>query len=233
MTDAVFTTAFEARVLPSLLVDGYRRLAPLHYARVVGDVCQLLLVAMTPHPPAFHVEYTSLLLVEPHAFASFDLGGRCPEVDAYPASPPDLDRGLDALLMNYLSQLRPRLQASAELPGLMDATLRQLGESGSPHLWFTLAVGHARLGDETKARRFAQEALIRYRAAGEPNPDGSPNPNTPWANKGRQRAESLVDALYAGRTTALLEGWRSGTLVALGLDSSARWGATTTPSQER
>jgi hypothetical protein len=121
--------------------------------------------------------------------------------------------------MGYLSELRPRLQARASLPGLMDAVLGHLGASGSAHLWFTLAVGHARLGEETKARRFAQEALSRYRATCQPNSDGSPNVNAAWAKKGEQRAESLMDALYKSRTTTLLDGWRSGTIAALGLAS--------------
>jgi hypothetical protein len=217
VTDAAFSEAFEARLFPTLQVDGYCRLAPLHFGRVAGDVFQLLVLHREQGTPAFHVEYASLLLVEPHAFASFDLGGRFPEDSVYSALPEGLPHAFETVLVDYLTVLRPRLQARLNLTGLMDVALHSLGASGSPHLWFTLAVGHARLGQEAKARGFAQEALSRYRALCEPSTDGSPNVNTTWATKGEQRAELLVDALYTGRIVPLLEGWRSGTIAALGL----------------
>ena len=218
VTDVALTTAFETRLEPALQVDGYRRLAPLHYGRIRYDVYQLLVVHFVSEASEFHVEHATMLLVEPHTFANFDLGGRFPESSAYSfGTQRDLSHDLETLLMEYLTVLRPRLQARAALTGLMDVTLHQLGGSGSPHLWFTLAVGHARLGDEKKARSFAGEALSRYRAHCVPSPDGSPNVNAPWAHKGEQRAELLVDALYSGRIAPLLDGWRSGTIAALGI----------------
>lgn len=217
--DAPLLTAFESRILPALQVDGYRRFAPQHYGRLVGDVLQFLVVEYDAAQVSFQLEYASMLMVEPHSFLSFDLGGRLPDAakSGRPSAARELSHAVDDLLVDYLGVLRPRSQAHARLPGLMDLALSRLGETGSPHVWFTLAVGHAHLAKENPARRYAQEALGRYRALCEPNPDGTPNINSPWAKRGEQRSELLIDALYTGRVAPLLDGWRSGTVTALGL----------------
>lgn len=219
--DAPLLAALETRLLPALQVDGYRRFAPQHYGRLLGDVLQFLVVEFDAAARSFQLEYATMLLVEPHTFLSFDLGGRFPPLASVEPSSADAARtvshAVDALLVDYLAMLRPRLQTQVTLPGLMDLALSRLGETGSPHVWFTLAVGHAYLAKENPARRYAQEALGRYRAFCEPNPDGSPNVNSPWAKRGEQRSELLIDALYTGRVAALLDGWRSGTVAALGL----------------
>lgn len=217
LTDAEFAATFQARVYPALQVDGYRCVAPLHFGRLVGDVLQLLVVHFTPERLELFVEHTSMLVVEPHGFANFDLGGRTPARGAFVASKSAVSQAVDAWLMEYFTTLRPRLEAAAALAGLMDVALHALGQSGSPHLWFTLAVGHARLGREKQARGFAQEALARYRAHCERSADGSPSLSAAWAQKGEQRVELLLDALYSGRVGPLLDGWRTGTLAALGL----------------
>lgn len=219
MTDSTLTAAFEARVQPALQVDGYRRLAPLHFGRIVGDVFQLLVAQVAVPSPEIYVEHTSMLLLEPHAFANFDLGGRVPEVGGHTVADEPVSHTVERLLAEYLTALRPRLQVRATLRGLMDLAMHRLGESGSPHLWFTLAVGHARLGEEGKARGFAQESLSRYRDACTPRSDALVSVNAPWANKGEQRAALLVDALYTGRIAPLLDGWRSGTVAALGIEA--------------
>lgn len=221
MNDADFQSALEQRAMPVLHLDGFRRVSPLHYGRILGDVFQLLLLHLDVHRGTFQAEYTSVLLVEPHTFASFDLGGPFPDGQlgkVYKASSlAELSHDLEVFLVDYLTVARPHLQVRGQLTGLLDAALRALGGSGSPHLWFTLAVGHSRLRDEKAARRYAQEALARYRTYCQPAADGSPNANLPWAKRGEQRAELLIEALYAGRTPHLLDGWRTGTLSALGL----------------
>lgn len=223
VTDAAFVAAFEARLLPVLQVDGYRRLSQLHYGRIDEDVFQLLVVQAPPSGKHFYLEHAALLLVEPHAFVNFDVGARFPETGGYCLFDDVTSSGdSERLLVDYLTVLRPRLQMRANLVHFLDLVLRQLGESGSPHLWFTLAVGHARLGQEKAARRYAQEALTRYRTLGEPPLGGVANVNANWARKGEQRAELLVDALYSGRVAALLDGWRSGTVAALGLENLQR-----------
>lgn len=219
--DVALLAAFESRILPALQVDGYRRFAPQHYGRLRGDVLQFLVASFDAGSAQLQLEYASMLLVEPHGFLNFDLGGRLlGAASPNPASASatrEMSHTVDALLVDYLAALRPRLERHAQLPGLMDLALGRLGETGSPHVWFTLAVGHALLAQEEPARRYAQEALGRYRALCEPCPDGSPNVNAPWAKRGEQRSGLLIDALYTGRVAPLLDGWRSGTLAALGL----------------
>lgn len=222
LTERSFSQLFDARFKAVLAPDGYHSLGLLHYARVVGDVLQFFIAHTSQHPESEQAELSleagCLLLCEPHTFLSLDIGGSFPDeqtprtyVSPTSAQWPQV---AELAVFDYLTIGRPRMDKRSGVPGLMDHVFTRLGRSGSPHLWFTLAVGHARLGDEVRARGFAQEALVRYRKAAEETPSAS------WAHKGEQRSELLVHELYAVRSERLLEGWRSGTLSALGLNTA-------------
>jgi hypothetical protein len=217
VTYPAFSQLCDARFGAALATDGYRPFAALHYGRIVGDVFQFFLAHCSQGPQAaLSIEMGSLLLCEPHNFLSLDLGGSFPdETLAKTYVAPDegqWHQAVDLAVVDYLTIARARMDRRSRLSGLMDHGFALLGRSGSPHLWFTLAVGHVRLDDETRARALAQEALVRYRKSTELEPNAS------WAIKGAQRAELLVKELYAVRAGRLLDGWKAGTLSSLGLD---------------
>lgn len=78
-----FAQVFDARFAAVLATDGYRAFAPLHYGRVQGDVLQFF-IAHCEHaePSELALEMGTLLLCEPHAFLSLDMGGNFPNEDA-------------------------------------------------------------------------------------------------------------------------------------------------------
>jgi hypothetical protein len=213
-----FTQVFDARFAAALTPDGYRSFAPLHYGRVQDDVLQFFVAHCSDGPRAqLSLEAGSLLLCEPHGFLSFDIGGTFPDEQRSQTYTTSNDaqwqHTVELAVLDYLTIGRPRMAKRAKLTDLMDHVFTLLGHSGSPHLWFTLAAGHARLGEESKARDLAQEALIRYRKCAEHDPRAS------WPQKGEQRCERLVHALYAVQAERLLEGWKAGTVAALGVQS--------------
>lgn len=221
LTPPSFAKVFDARLAAVLATDGYQAFAPLHYGRIQGDVLQFVIAHYEQHERSQQVvlalEMGSLLLCEPHAFLSLDIGGNFPDEKAtktYVAEKPEhWVQTAELVVLDYLAVARARIDKRFPLPALMDHVFTLLGHSGSPHLWFTLAVGHARLGNEPRARRFAQEALVRYRHCAEAEPQAT------WTSRGEQRCELLVHELYAGRAQGLLDGWKAGTLRTLGIEA--------------
>lgn len=218
MTETSFAQTFDARFRAALAPDRYLPFAPLHYGRIIGDVLQFIIAHCNSEPQAeLTLETGTLLLCEPHSFLSFDIGGGFPneqQASTYRAADRAQWQQVSELaVLDYLAVVRPRLEKRSSLSALMDHVFTLLGHSGSPHLWFTLAVGHARLADETRARALAQEALVRYRKCAEHEGPAM------WPKKGEQRCELLVHELYADRTQRLLDGWKAGTLAALGLEN--------------
>lgn len=220
---------FEARLLSALSTDGFQRFAPRHYGRIRDDILQFLVSQPESGPRrVLTLEFASLLLVEPHSFLNLDLGGRFPDGDAGKvyvvgadeANVPGADNGhareigvaVEAVVIDYLSSCRPVLERASHLKGFIAATAAQLQDETTPHPLFSLAAAYARAGALDDAEEFAIRARDAYVAS-------QTGENHPWAARGEQRCSLLLNSLYAGTTPALQDGWRAGTIAALGVES--------------
>lgn len=207
---------FERKLLDALDNDGFRRFAPRHFGRIRDDVLQfLVLQEASSQPPGFGIEYGNLLLAEPHTFLSFDLAGRLPDgaPDALYLlnSHPQVDTVLEQALIDYVTSCRPMLQRVSTLRGFLAATLDTLSDTPHPHSLFTIAASYARAGRIDDAERYAVRAREHYTR----HQGASTNQ---WAQRGELRCTRLLESLYAGTVVSLQDGWRAGSVRALGVD---------------
>jgi len=220
MSEPSVTRAFNSSVLPKLAEIGFIRLGGKRYARLRNDVCQFLFLHVESRiKREFMLEYSTILICQPHDVQVLDPGGKFPYGKNgrwYPAHrEARLAESVGLVAEQVPKTLIPWYERSITIPGFIDTYSGYLEEN--PHLArnghseFTVACAHARTSDAHSAAAHAEKAIIDYERIYDQRPACE------WAKDGAGRCRRLLDSLAQSTTDTLFAQWRSHTIESLKL----------------
>lgn len=213
--------AFNATVLPHLTAIGFRRSGSKKYVRVRDGICQFLFLHVeTRMRREFMLEYSTMLICQPHDFENLDHGGRFPDGKNgrwYPAHSEDrLTESVNVVADQLFDTLVPWYESCISLQGFIDtygvhAEQQYPALARNGHTQFTLACAHARNCDVSVATTHAKQAIADY------NTIYKDRPVCDWAKNGAAWSRQLLTGLIESTFKELLGQWRSHTIESLKL----------------
>ena len=162
------------------------------------------------------LEYSAILICQPHEFYCLDPGGQFQDGRWYSAQTEDrLTKSVELIADEVSNSLIPWYECSFTPEGFLDTYNEYLEQNSylahSGHSEFTLACAYAMKNIPTLAERHAEQAIADFESI------YNEMPACDWALEGVSKCRQLLDALTVSTTENLLSEWRSHTINALKL----------------
>ena len=219
MSNPSVVRVFNSTVLPNLTSIGFQQLGGKKYVRVRDDICQFLFLHVESRiRREFMLEYSAMLIVQPHDFVCLDPGGRLPDRNGgwYPAhNDQRLTESVGLAADQVRQTLVPWYEGCITIQAFVETYHEYAKRNGhlarNGHAHFTLACAHAKNNEATVAMTHARQAIEDYKAI------YTDRPACTWAKIGAERSRQLLDAVTESSHDKLLTQWRSHTIESLKL----------------